>query len=254
MLRFNPPLYFLMGLLLSIALHFAWPVSGLIDWPFRWVGLLLIALGGWVTVWGDGVFKRAGTTVKPSGKPTALVAVGPFRISRHPMYLGMTALVFGVAVLLGSVMAFLGPILFWTILQFVFIPYEESKMRSIFGESYDEYRKSTRMWLWVFMSDSLHASIVKTLKRIPPGRVATYGQIAALSGNPRAARQVVRALHNSSAKEHLPWFRVINARGCISLPRGAGFEEQCARLNAEGVTCDAGGRIDLSRFQWRPRS
>jgi methylated-DNA-protein-cysteine methyltransferase-like protein len=103
------------------------------------------------------------------------------------------------------------------------------------------------------MPDQLHNRIVRTLKRIPRGRVATYGQIATLAGNPRAARQVVRALHTSSSKESLPWFRVINSRGLISLPHGAGFEEQRARLEAEGVVCDPDGRVDLSVYQWRPR-
>ena len=104
------------------------------------------------------------------------------------------------------------------------------------------------------MPDELHDRIIKILKRIPHGRVATYGQIAALAGNPRAARQVVRALHSSSLKEALPWFRVINSKGTISLPRGAGFEQQRSRLAAEGIECDANGRVDLVAFQWRPRS
>jgi methylated-DNA-protein-cysteine methyltransferase-like protein len=104
------------------------------------------------------------------------------------------------------------------------------------------------------MTETLHQKIISTLKRIPRGRVATYGQIAALSGNPRAARQVVRALHNSSSKEKLPWYRVINSKGRISLPHGAGFEEQKTRLEAEGVRCSDSGQIDLKAYQWRPKS
>ena len=80
--------------------------------------------------------------------------------------------------------------------------------------------------------------------------MATYGQIAALAGSPRAARQVVRALHSSSKKEGLPWHRVVNAKGCISLPRGAGYEEQQARLEAEGVIFKANGSILMSRYLW----
>jgi protein-S-isoprenylcysteine O-methyltransferase Ste14 len=147
MLRFNPPTYFLISIILSLGAHFIWPVVGIIDWPYRWLGVVLIVAGGWVTVWADGVFKRVNTTVKPQEKPTVLVAQGPFRISRHPMYLGMTLIVLGVAVLLGSLSAFFGPILIWLILQFVFIPYEETKMAATFGGAYDDYRGRTRMWL-----------------------------------------------------------------------------------------------------------
>jgi methylated-DNA-protein-cysteine methyltransferase-like protein len=90
------------------------------------------------------------------------------------------------------------------------------------------------------------------IRRIPRGRVATYGQIAALSGRERAARGVAWILHSSSEAAGLPWHRVIGGRGAISLPRGRGFEEQKRKLAAEGVAVGRGGRIDLKRFQWEP--
>lgn len=90
------------------------------------------------------------------------------------------------------------------------------------------------------------------IKAIPRGRVATYAQIAALAGNYRAARQVVRVLHSSSCKDRLPWHRVINSRGAISLPRGRGYEEQKRLLLEEGVCVSAFGCIDLEEFQWEP--
>ncbi|HUT98824.1 MAG TPA: MGMT family protein [bacterium] len=90
------------------------------------------------------------------------------------------------------------------------------------------------------------------IRAVPRGRVATYGQIADLAGNPRAARQVVRLLHSSSETESLPWHRVVNGRGTISLPPGRGYEEQRAMLAAEGVIFDDRGRIDLKRFLWTP--
>jgi methylated-DNA-protein-cysteine methyltransferase-like protein len=90
------------------------------------------------------------------------------------------------------------------------------------------------------------------IRRIPRGRVATYGQIAALAGRERAARGVAWILHSSSETAGLPWHRVIGGRGAISLPRGRGFEEQKKLLTAEGVPVGRGGRIDLKRFQWEP--
>jgi len=90
------------------------------------------------------------------------------------------------------------------------------------------------------------------IRRIPRGRVATYGQIAGLAGRERAARGVAWILHSSSDAAGLPWHRVINGRGGISLGRGRGFELQKKRLAAEGVEVGRGGRIDLKRYQWEP--
>jgi methylated-DNA-protein-cysteine methyltransferase-like protein len=90
------------------------------------------------------------------------------------------------------------------------------------------------------------------IRRIPRGRVATYGQIAALAGRERAARGVSWILHSSSETAGLPWHRVIGGPGRISLPRGRGLEEQKKRLVAEGIMVGRGGRIDLERYQWEP--
>lgn len=97
------------------------------------------------------------------------------------------------------------------------------------------------------------ARTVRVIRAIPRGKVATYGLVAALAGSPLGARQVVRVLHTLSRKERLPWQRVINSRGSISLPRGGGFEKQRALLRSEGVAVTTGGRIDLGKYLWRAR-
>jgi len=99
-------------------------------------------------------------------------------------------------------------------------------------------------------SDPFIREVIALIRAIPRGRVATYGQIANLAGNPRAARQVVRTLHACSDKEGLPWHRVINSRGAISLPPGRGGREQMRRLRAEGLAVDSQGRLDLDAYQW----
>ncbi len=101
-------------------------------------------------------------------------------------------------------------------------------------------------------SDSFADRVKQFIKAIPKGKVATYGQIAMMAGNPRGVRGVVWILHSSSQKANLPWHRVINRKGKISLPPGDGYEEQKARLEAEGVQLDWEDRIDLERFLWRP--
>jgi len=94
--------------------------------------------------------------------------------------------------------------------------------------------------------------VIELIAAIPRGKVATYGGIAAMAGSPRAARQVVRVLHSSSRKEGLPWHRVINREGRISLPDMRGGDEQRELLEAEGVVFSPDGRIDLDRHLWRP--
>jgi len=91
------------------------------------------------------------------------------------------------------------------------------------------------------------------LKKIPRGKVATYGQIAACAGNPQGARQVVRVLNIYSTKDKLPWHRVINRHGQISLPIGQGYELQKSMLEKEGIIFDKEDTIDLERFLWSPQ-
>lgn len=103
------------------------------------------------------------------------------------------------------------------------------------------------------MSSAAYRRIYAVVRRIPRGRVATYGQVARLAGLANAARQVGYALHALGGGTALPWHRVINSAGRISLPPGAGGVEQRFRLLEEGVTVDPGGRIPLRRHQWKPR-
>lgn len=102
-------------------------------------------------------------------------------------------------------------------------------------------KRYERIWAWV--------------RRIPKGRVATYGQIATLAGLDGHARQVGYALHRLPERSDVPWHRVVNAKGEIS-PRSAGdsHELQAHLLRSEGVELDLRGRIDLQRFGWTRRA
>lgn len=87
---------------------------------------------------------------------------------------------------------------------------------------------------------------------IPEGCVASYGQVAALAGYPRGARLVGRALSRAPDSLGLPWHRVVNAAGHISLPAGSpGFAEQVRRLRAEGVAV-RGGCVSIAAAGWVP--
>ncbi|BAH43641.1 conserved hypothetical protein [Brevibacillus brevis NBRC 100599] len=94
---------------------------------------------------------------------------------------------------------------------------------------------------------------LKIIAGIPAGHVMTYGQIAALAGSPRAARQIVRILHSMSKKHQLPWHRVINAQGKIGLQDLDSFTLQKMALESEGVVVSAAGEIALERYQFHPQ-
>ncbi|ASS65524.1 MULTISPECIES: MGMT family protein [unclassified Paenibacillus] len=90
--------------------------------------------------------------------------------------------------------------------------------------------------------------VIRVVGAIPEGKVMTYGSVAAAAGSPRAARQVVRILHSMGEKYGLPWHRVVNAAGSVSLPGDAG-ELQRALLAAEGIEEGLRGAIDLERHR-----
>jgi methylated-DNA-protein-cysteine methyltransferase-like protein len=93
------------------------------------------------------------------------------------------------------------------------------------------------------------AAVYRAVRSIPQGRVRTYGQVALMVGRPGTARQVGWALHMLPEGTDVPWHRVVNARGEISLRGYFGeAERQRARLEAEGVRFDESGRIDLDRY------
>ncbi len=92
------------------------------------------------------------------------------------------------------------------------------------------------------------------VERIPEGRVATYGQVAALAGFPRHARLAGYALHALPLGSRVPWHRVVNAKGEVSPRRdGSGHEHlQRVLLRKEGIRFDRAGRLDLAKVRWRP--
>lgn len=102
--------------------------------------------------------------------------------------------------------------------------------------------------------DSSRTRIYDVVRRVPRGKVATYGQIATIAGLDGQARQVGYAMAAIGRASAVPWQRVINAQGRISMrgegPAGSIIQQQL--LEREGVIFD-GGRVDLERFGWKPR-
>ena len=101
---------------------------------------------------------------------------------------------------------------------------------------------------------STYERIYDVVRRIPRGRVATYGQVAELAGLSGQARQTGYALHALAAETTVPWHRVLNAQGAVSR-RGEGGDMLTQRLllEREGVRFGAAGKVSLARYRWTPR-
>lgn len=94
--------------------------------------------------------------------------------------------------------------------------------------------------------------VIQIIQSIPSGKVMTYGQVAALAGNSRGARQVVRILHSMSSKYNLPWHRIINAKGEVAIRDTEGAFTQKDYLLSEGIALSDSGKVDLAVYRYLP--
>ena len=100
---------------------------------------------------------------------------------------------------------------------------------------------------------TIEEQVWQVIALIPKGRVATYGQVAELAGLPGGARRVGHVLSQLPSGTRIPWHRVVNASGGISLPEvSGGYVRQHSRLEKEGIVFNASGRIALKTYRWRP--
>jgi len=142
-----PPLWALLAALLMLALHRWLPGGTWLAPPATALSLLPVLAGVGVAAWAARLFVRAGTPLEPWKTPTALVAGGPYRFTRNPMYLGLSLCLLGLAVWLGTATPLLVLPLFVAVITFGFIRREERWLEERFGESYRRYRAGVRRWI-----------------------------------------------------------------------------------------------------------
>jgi len=142
-----PPTYFFGAIVLAVALHFLLPLRQLLFFPWRLTGFVPLVIGILLNLLADQTFKKHDTTVKPFEKSSSLVTEGVFGISRNPMYLGMTLILFGVALLLGALTPFAIVIVLPILLNHVFILPEETMLEDAFGDQFREYCERVRKWI-----------------------------------------------------------------------------------------------------------
>jgi protein-S-isoprenylcysteine O-methyltransferase Ste14 len=148
MLKIPPPIW---GIGSLIALYFLSDLSAFhsrADWSNRIAAGAFLILGFAPSVAAIAQFRRAGTQVRPDSETNNKLIVGGLcRITRNPMYLGMIFFTLGVAFWFGRPLMFLSPVFVFALTNFLFIPFEEEKMRRQFGGEFDAYTKSVRRWL-----------------------------------------------------------------------------------------------------------
>lgn len=145
--RIPPPVYFLLGVIAMLLLNSYMPIGRWLHYPWRYIGIILMA-GGFLLGLGSGMyFRKLGTNPRPGSQATLIVKTGAFRYTRNPMYTGLITILTGLAILLGtySPLAVI-PIVF-LILQYLFVLREEKWMESWFGDEYLEYKKQVPRWL-----------------------------------------------------------------------------------------------------------
>ncbi len=94
--------------------------------------------------------------------------------------------------------------------------------------------------------------VMQQIKLVPQGKVATYKQIAELSGKPQGSRGVAWILHSCSTTYKLPWHRILNSQGKISFEIGSyNFKKQKKLLEHEGAIFMREGQLSLKKYQWK---
>jgi protein-S-isoprenylcysteine O-methyltransferase Ste14 len=145
--RIPPPIYFLSGLIVMIVLNSLLPIGHWLPFPWRYFGIIIIALGLILSL-GSGIFfRKLGTNPRPGTRANVLVTKGAFRYTRNPMYLGLIIMLTGVGILLGSFSPLIVIPVVFLILHTQFVLREEKWMGEWFGDSYLKYKRETPRWL-----------------------------------------------------------------------------------------------------------
>lgn len=143
-----PPLWALLFLAATYLLSMLPGLNGWPVWATRPYGLIMILASLALLAWAMLQFRFADTQLLPNS-PTnnALVTNGIFGLTRNPMYLAMTVFALGGALWMGRPLMLLAPVLMFAVANWVFIPFEEAKMRRQFGDAFDAYTRRVRRWL-----------------------------------------------------------------------------------------------------------
>jgi protein-S-isoprenylcysteine O-methyltransferase Ste14 len=146
-IEMRPPKIAMAFLAVASALHWLLPVWEGLRFSSSLSGAVIGILGFAVMMWGWWVFKKSNIAICPTAHTDKLTFDGPYRLSRNPMYLGVVMILLGIAVYVGTPPFYLAAVIYFVILNRVFVPFEEQKLESTFGAEYLDYKRRVRKWL-----------------------------------------------------------------------------------------------------------
>ncbi len=141
-----PVLVLIIAIVMSVA-RLVLPGPVIVPEPYNWLGIALFLAGFILCAICARHFNKVGTNIPTFNEPTFLVTDGLFKWSRNPIYLGFTVFLLGLAVMLGTLVPFLGPVAFAVTSDRWYIAFEEKALERKFGERYEAYRRATRRWI-----------------------------------------------------------------------------------------------------------
>lgn len=142
-----PPIAVLLSIVCMILLDKWLPIQHVLLPPWTDVGIVFILIGLYTVFSTSRLIKNLDTEIHTFKNPRLLITTNLFAFSRNPIYLGFTSLLLGIAICLGSLSPFLLAVNFFCLANFWYIPFEEKKMESTFGDKYNNYKKKVRRWL-----------------------------------------------------------------------------------------------------------
>jgi len=133
--------------LAAALLHWLTPLRNAVLWSSTWAGLGLLGAGFVVMMVAWYQFRLRDVAICPTSITARLITDGIYRMSRHPMYLGMTTMLIGLAVIVGTLPFYLSALTFFAVMQRHFCRFEEAKLERTFGSDYLEYSRQVRRWI-----------------------------------------------------------------------------------------------------------
>jgi len=144
---FRPPKIAQLFVLVAVVLHWGSPLRNVFLYSNSVIGVLVGITGFLIMFWAWWLFRQSETAICPTAKTDHLVTTGIYRFSRNPMYLGIIGMLLGTAIIVGTLPFYIAVIAYFSVINFGFCPYEETKLCEEIGENYIVYKTRVRRWL-----------------------------------------------------------------------------------------------------------